>query len=273
MGLYMEVPDSFDGAELDLLKEIAGDIAFGLDHIRKEEQITFLAYYDPLTGLANRSLFHDRLAALLRKAEHEGQTVALCVADLDHFKDFNDALGRECGDLLLVEFGKRLLGCASTPEHVARLGSDRFVIALPREPAGDRLHKLIEAHLDLCTARPFRIADSELHIAARFGISLYPADGRDADALFRNAEAALKAAKADGERVLFYGPHMTERVGERVALENRLRGALERDEFVLYYQPGRAVSFATAWRLSCAGGIRTPVSCSRRGSCRARRNR
>ena len=245
MGLYMEGPDSFDAAELALLNEITGDIAFGLDHIRKEEQITFLAYYDPLTGLANRSLFHDRLGVLLRKAEGEGHTVALCVADLDHFKDFNDALGRECGDLLLVEFGKRLLGCASSSEHVARLGSDRFVIALPREPAGDLLHKLIEAHLELCTAQPFRVADSELHIAARFGISLYPADGSDADALFRNAEAALKSAKADGERILFYGPHMTERVRERVALENRLRGALERDEFVLYYQPKvDAVSFA-----------------------------
>jgi diguanylate cyclase (GGDEF)-like protein len=222
----MEGPDSFDAAELALLKEIAGDIAFGLDHIRKEEQITFLAYYDPLTGLANRSLFHDRLAVMLRKAEHDGQTVALCVADLDHFTNFNDALGRECGDLLLVEFGKRLLSCASTPEHVARLGSDRFVIALPRKPAGDPLHALIEAQLDLCTAQPLGLQTVNSHIAARFGISLYPADGSDADALFRNAEAA-QVAKADGERILFYGPHMTERVRERVALENRLRGALE----------------------------------------------
>ena len=157
MGLYADEPDSFDAAELDLLNEIAGDIAFGLDHIRKEEQITFLAYYDSLTGLANRSLFHDRLVAMLRKAEREGQTVALCVADLDHFKNFNDALGRESGDLLLVEFGKRLLGCASAPEQVARLGSDRFVIALPCEPAAEPLHQMIEAHLDLCTARPFRV--------------------------------------------------------------------------------------------------------------------
>jgi PAS domain S-box-containing protein len=118
MGLYTEVTDSFDAAELDLLNEIAGDIAFGLDHIRKEEQITFLAYYDALTGLANRSLFHDRLTAMLHVAERDGQTVALCLADLDHFKDFNDALGRESGDLLLVEFGKRLLDCANTPEQV-----------------------------------------------------------------------------------------------------------------------------------------------------------
>jgi len=237
MGLYADEPDSFDAAELDLLNEIAGDIAFGLDHIRKEEQITFLAYYDSLTGLANRSMFHDRLVAMLHKAEREGQTVALCVADLDHFKNFNDALGRESGDLLLVEFGKRLLGCAKAPEQVARLGSDRFVIALPCEPAAEPLHPMMEAHLDHCTARPFQVAGSELHVAARFGISLYPADGSDADALFRNAEAALKTAKSDGERILFYGAHMTERVGERVALENRLRGALEREEFVLYYQP------------------------------------
>jgi len=245
MGLYTDEPDSFDAAELELLNEIAGDIAFGLDHIRKEEQITFLAYYDSLTGLANRSLFHDRLVTMLREAERAGQTIALCVADLDHFKNFNDALGRESGDLLLVEFGKRLQSCASAAEQVARLGSDRFVIALPCEPAAGPLHQTIEAHLDLCTARPFRVGDSDLHVAARFGISLYPADGGDADALFQNAEAALKTAKSDGERILFYGPHMTERVGERVALENRLRGALEREEFVLYYQPKvDAASFA-----------------------------
>jgi EAL domain-containing protein (putative c-di-GMP-specific phosphodiesterase class I) len=119
------------------------------------------------------------------------------------------------------------------------------VIALPHDRGIDPLHTRIEAHLDRCTAQPFRLSDSELHIAARFGISLYPADGSDADALFQNAEAALKNAKADGERLLFYMPHMTERVAERVALENRLRGALERDEFVLYYQPKvDAVSFA-----------------------------
>ncbi len=169
-------PNSFDAAELGLLHEIAGDIAFGLDHIRKEEQITLLAYYDSLTGLANRSLFHDRLTAMLRVAEREGQTIALCVADLDHFKNFNDALGRENGDLLLVEFGKRLVSCANTPEQVARLGSDRFVIALPAR-AGSRAPppQRIEAHLDRCTAQPFRIAGSEVHIAARFGISLLSA--------------------------------------------------------------------------------------------------
>ncbi len=237
MGLYSEVPQSFDAAELDLLNEIAGDVAFGLDHIRKEEQIAYLAYYDPLTGLANRSLFHDRLTAMLHVAEREGQTLALCIADLDHFKNFNDALGRQNGDLLLVEFGRRLLARANTPEQVARLGSDRFAIALPRTPATDFSHGSIEAHLDHCTAQPFRLGDSDLHLAARFGIALYPADGSDADALFRNAEAALKNAKAGGDRILFYMHHMTERVGERVALESRLRGALERDEFVLHYQP------------------------------------
>jgi predicted signal transduction protein with EAL and GGDEF domain len=108
---------------------------------------------------------------------------------------------------------------------------------LPYQQPGDRLHSLIAAHLDRCTVQPFRLADSMLHIAARFGISLYPGDGSDADALFRNAEAALKSAKAGGERVLFYMRHMTERVRERVALENRLRGALDREEFVLHYQP------------------------------------
>jgi EAL domain-containing protein (putative c-di-GMP-specific phosphodiesterase class I) len=120
---------------------------------------------------------------------------------------------------------------------VARLGSDRFAIALPQLPAAERLPKLIESHLDRCIERPFKLVDSELHIAARFGVAVSPADGHDADTLFRNAEAALKSAKAGGERVLFYAREMTERAGERVVLESRLRRALENDEFLLLYQP------------------------------------
>jgi diguanylate cyclase (GGDEF)-like protein/PAS domain S-box-containing protein len=237
LGLYSEVKESFDTAELELLHEVAGDIAFGLDHIRKEERITFLAYYDPLTGLANRSLFNDRLTAMLHIAERERHTVALCVADLDHFKDVNDAVGRDNGDRLLVEFAKRLLSCADNTEQVARLGSDRFAIALTQTPGMDRLLERIEGYLDRCTLEPFRLADSELHIAARFGVARCPIDGGDADALIRNAEAALKNAKAGGERVLFYVRQMTEGTSERVAMESRLRRALENDEFVLHYQP------------------------------------
>src|SRR5262249_29478716 len=151
-----------------------------------------------------RSLFHDRVTFMLQATAREGTTLALCVADLDHFKDVNDALGRDSGDRLLVGFAKRLLGCAESPEQVSRLGSDRFALALPHAPGPKELPKLIESYLDRCTAQPFALSDTELSVAARFGVALYPLDGTDADTLFRNAEAALKNAKAGGERVLFY---------------------------------------------------------------------
>src|SRR5262249_58227177 len=112
-----------------------------------------------------------------------------------------------------------------------------FAIALPQVRGTDRLSQRIEEHLDRCTAQPFRLADADLHIAARFGVAHYPGDGSDADALIRNAEAALKNAKVGGERVLFYMRQMTEGTGERVAMESRLRRALENEEFVLHYQP------------------------------------
>ena len=159
MGLYMDGPDSFDAAELDLLNEIAGDIAFGLDHIRKEEQITFLAYYDPLTGLANRSLFHDRLAAMLRKAEREGQTRRAVRRGSRSFQ----GLQRRAGTRERRSAARRVRKTAarlrkrSGAGRATGIGSIRDRIAA-RAGQAILCTQLIEAHLDLCTAQPFRVA-------------------------------------------------------------------------------------------------------------------
>lgn len=129
-----------------------------------------------------------------------------------------------------------MIDSAKSDDHAARLGADRFVVVLPEarneHDAISTTHQIIVQ----CVTQPFQLADTELHIAARVGIALYPNDGADTDTLFRNAEAALKEAKSSGERYLFYTRVMTERASEKLALESRLRRATENHEFALHYQ-------------------------------------
>jgi diguanylate cyclase (GGDEF)-like protein/PAS domain S-box-containing protein len=229
--------DTFDAEEMNLLTELASDIAFGLDHIRKEERINYLAYYDALTGLANQTLFQERLTQYVHAAQRGGRSIALCVIDLDHFKNVNDALGRHSGDALLVQFAERLLRCVDDATLVARLGADRFAVVLLDARDEAEVLRTIEDKAAHCIGQPFRLGDNELRLAVKMGLALSSRKGASADTLFRNAEAALKRAKLAGERYLFYTEQMTERVAERLALESRLRRAIEREEFVLYYQP------------------------------------
>jgi diguanylate cyclase (GGDEF)-like protein/PAS domain S-box-containing protein len=236
LALYAGERGVFNEAEMNLLGELAGDIAFGLDHIRKEERINYLAYYDSLTGLANHTLFHERLTQFVHAAEQDKRKLALCVIDVDHFKNVNDALGRHTGDALLVQFAERLVRCVDDLAEVARLGADRFAIVLPSVHDETEVVRIIEGKVAACVGRPFQLVDTELHVAVKGGMALFPKDGADADTLFINAEAALKNAKAGGERYLFYTQEMNERIGEKLALESRLRRALENEEFVLHYQ-------------------------------------
>jgi|GEM_PF-1180652 len=227
----------FDESETRLLVELAGDISFALDHIDKEERIDYLAYYDSLTGLANRALFHERLVQFAHTADHARRKLALCMMDLDHFKTVNDALGRHAGDALLVQFAARLAARTGEPEQVARLGADRFAIVLLDIKDESDAIQVLERKMSEYLGEPFHVNGTELRIAAKVGVALCPDDGRDADTLFRNAEAALKKAKAGGDRCLFYTEEMTDRVAEKLVLENNLRRALENQEFVLHYQP------------------------------------
>lgn len=229
--------DFFDAEEMRLLSELAGDIAFSLDYIEKEERLNYLAYYDSLTGLANTALFLDRLSRFVRAAEREHHELAVCVMDIDNFKGVNDALGRQAGDAILTELARRLVQCLGDAALVARLGADRFALVAPDIAGDGGVLRLLEETLPRCLKDPFHFGRSELRLAAKFGVALYPADGAQAEMLFRNAEAALKRAKASGNRYLFYTQQMTDRIAEKLSLENKLRRALEREEFVLHYQP------------------------------------
>jgi PAS domain S-box-containing protein/diguanylate cyclase (GGDEF)-like protein len=234
--LYARESGYFDEEEVRLLTELAGDVSFALDYIAKSERAYYLAYYDPLTGLANRALFLEWLRQILHGAGQEGQKAALVLADIERLASVNESLGRQAGDALIRELAARL-GHAKNASAVARVSGDQFAAVLPAVKGRSEAGRRLDALLHECFDRPFRLDGTELRIAARTGVALYPADGGDAEALLANAEAALRKARELGEARYFYHRALTERVAERLTLENRLRRALERSEFVLHYQP------------------------------------
>jgi diguanylate cyclase (GGDEF)-like protein/PAS domain S-box-containing protein len=236
LALYAGEVGVFVDDEMRLLLDLAGDISFALDHIEKEERVRYLAYYDPITGLANRTLFLERLAQHLAAADRAGQKVALLILNIERFKTINDTLGRPAGDALLKEFAARLQRAAGRAELVARVGADHFAVVILNFRVDEQLINRFERGDARVKATPFSVAGQELRISTRAGVALYPQDARDADRLFRNAEAALKRAQT-GQKYLFYTEEMTGRIAEKLALENELRRALERNEFVLHYQP------------------------------------
>ncbi len=236
LALYATEVGFFDAEEMKLLIELSGDISFALDHIAKAEKLDYLAYYDSLTGLANRGLFHERLVQYVSAAQSGKTKLAVAVVDVDRFKIINDSLGRQAGDELLRQVAERIEGHAG-PIRMGRISADRFAIVRTGVSSESEVARLVEQWLAECFGPPYAVGGTELRVSAKAGIALFPNDGADADALFQNAEAALKKAKATGERYLFHTQQMTERIGEKLALENKLRQALEKEEFVLHYQP------------------------------------
>jgi diguanylate cyclase (GGDEF)-like protein/PAS domain S-box-containing protein len=237
LALYAGEAAFFDDEEMKLLRELAGDISHAIDHIGKRERLDYLADYDELTGLANRSLFLERVAQHLRSAAGGGHKLALFLIDLERFRNINDSLGRLAGDALLLQVAQWLARNGGDANLLARVGSDHFAAVLPEvRQDGDMAH-LLEQWMKAFLDHPFRLNDAVFRIAIKVGVALYPDDGGDAETLFRNAEAALKKAKAGGDRYLFHTQQMTEAVTAKLTLENQLRQAFDNEEFVLHYQP------------------------------------
>jgi len=237
LALYADETDSFDEEEMTLLTELAGDIAFAIDHIEKQERLDYLAYYDELTGLANRTLFLERVAQYMRSAVSGGHKLALFLTDLERFKNINDSLGRPTGDALLRQVAEWLKRDSGDANLVARLGADHFATVLPDVKQGGDGGRLLEEKIKVFMDHPFRLNDAVFRVGAKVGVALFPDDGADAETLFTNAEAALKKAKASGERYLFYTQTMTASMTGKLTLENQLRQAIDKGEFVLHYQP------------------------------------
>jgi PAS domain S-box-containing protein/diguanylate cyclase (GGDEF)-like protein len=237
MSLYAAEVGAFDEQELKLLAELAGDISHALDFIARDEQLDYLAYYDPLTRLANRKLFVQRLGHYLDGARLSRGCVALLKLDLARFTSINEAVGRDGGDAVLREVADRIVGFAGNPGRVARMQGDRFALVFADlKQASDLTPQQLQP-LWQALAAPVAVAGRELHVTVRSGIAVFPQDGDDADALLHNAEAALKMARAENEPWLFYTRQMGSRIGEKRALEEQLRQAFKRKEFTLHYQP------------------------------------
>jgi diguanylate cyclase (GGDEF)-like protein len=235
--LHARVPGYFDQEEVRLLREVAGNIAFALSLLGKQEQLNYLAYYDPLTGLANRTFFHSSLAESVQNAARHSHVLAVLCMDIARFKAINDAFGQHGGDELLRQVGERLKSATGEDGRVARLSADRFAILLPAVKDVPFIARVVLERMRGLLDGPFDIDGRELRISARTGIAVFPNDGGDADTLFRNAEAALQKARATGERFAFYAPEINLRFAERLDLENRLRRAVERNALSLFYQP------------------------------------
>ncbi len=235
--LFARERNFFSDDEMKLLTELAGDISFALSHLEKASRLHYLAYHDELTGLLNRNKFHERVGQLVDAMAQSGRTLAVIILDIDRFRTINDSLGRGAGDDLLRQIAQRMKQAASDPGSLARISADRFAVVHSGVFSESELARRNEEKMEQVFAVPFRVGETDLRIASTAGIAMYPADGKDADSLFRHAEAALKKAKAVGERQLFYAQDMSERVAEKLALENKLRLALANNEFVLHYQP------------------------------------
>jgi diguanylate cyclase (GGDEF)-like protein/PAS domain S-box-containing protein len=252
--LYAEEAGFFDAAEMELLTRLANDLSFAIDHIDKLDRLDYLAYYDSLTGLANRSLFLERVAQYMRSATAAGHKLALYLLDLERFKNINDSLGRPAGDALLKQVAEWLTRLVQDASLVARVGTDHFALVLPEVKPDGNVARLLEKGLEAFLNHPFRLDESVFRLAFKGGVAIFPDDGADADTLFKNAEAALKKAKATGHRYLLYTQKMSETVAGRLTLESQLRQALEKEEFVLHYQP--KVSLASGKLTSAEALIR-----------------
>lgn len=237
MALYSAEKHVFDDEETSLLVELTRDLAFCLGHIDTEQRMHYLASYDELTGLANRSVFVDRLGEAVRIATSNGKRVAVVVLDVERFSTLNESLGRQAGDLLLTQVAHWLQSAIGGASLTARVGPDVFAIALP-DVGNDRdVARTLAAELAAFRLHKFVIDNAPFRIAARIGVSMSPDDGADAATLLRNAESALEKAKLDKCELAFYEQKMSDALALRLTMENRLRNALEHEQFVLHYQP------------------------------------
>jgi len=224
---------------------VVASLSSGVDVTERraaEQEVAYLAYHDRLTGLPNRALLEEHLRVALAQARREGRQVSLLYMDLDDFKLVNDSLGHAAGDQVLREAAKRIALTTRAGDMLARQGGDEFLLLLTDlgDDAAD-VAALASERVAAALGIPFSVADSEFQLGASVGIGLYPTDARDADELLKVSDAAMYQAKRQGRGGLaFYDADRAD-PRRRLSLTSRLRGALERDEFELHYQPIWAV--------------------------------
>ncbi|WP_179958254.1 EAL domain-containing protein [Chitinimonas arctica] len=228
--------DFYDVEEQRLLNEMAGDISFGLECIEKEERLSYLAYFDPLTDLPHSALFQDRLNQMLQGFNPNDGHVAVIVFDLDHFTYINDTFGRHVGDAVLKHVADCLSIILPESQLISRIGADTFAVALSCRQAGEEAGLLARSLLP-ALATPVLLLGQEINLTAHTGIALYPGDGDSAADLFKNAEAALMRARESSVEYLYYRPEINASVARSMVMERELRAAVTQQQFLVYYQP------------------------------------
>ena len=225
---------------------------------RTEERLSFLASYDPLTQLPNRTLFNDRLAHAMQHASRSGDRVALLFIDLDNFKTINDTLGHGEGDALLRQVAQRLQAVVRSEDTVSRLGGDEFTIILENIGHEEEAARVATEIIQQAT-QPYQLQSRDFYVSPSIGIAFFPQDGTDVQTLLMSADAAMYRAKDTGRNNFqFFNKNISDAAQEHLALSTLLRGALTRGEFSLHFQPqvdvrdGRVIGFEALLRYSNA---------------------
>jgi diguanylate cyclase (GGDEF)-like protein len=222
------------GDEMGQLASAFNSMAKGIAD--REEQLRHQAYHDALTGLPNRTFFHHLVHQAIRAAERDGQRLGILLLDLDRFKEINDTLGHNVGDLLLAQLGPRLRDAIRESDTVARLGGDEFAVLL-RTVADPQDAIVVAQRIVKALERPFHVESQPLDVDASVGIALYPEHGDSGVTLLRRADVAMYEAKRSASGHALYSAAMDRGSPRRLALIGELRQAIEENQLVLHYQP------------------------------------
>ena len=237
LSLYYRETHAPDTQELELADIAASLAGIAIENKQSEDRIRFLAHYDELTSLPNRSLFNQLLNHAMKSAQRHKSKLAVLFVDLDRFKNINDTLGHDAGDFALREFSKRVRASLRASDTLARMGGDEFYVLIEELADGSYASTVAQKILHEAS-QPFFIHNQECHLSASIGIAIYPDDGVDARSLLKNADIAMYRAKADGKNTFhFYAPSKNIHTIERLALESQMRRAIDNGEFTLHYQP------------------------------------
>lgn len=221
----------------EMLRLLANILADAIAKVETEKEISYLAYYDPLTNLPNRVLFYRHLEQAIEQTKRRENHLGVIFMDIDGFKEVNDTIGHDWGDYLLNEIGKRLLGCINKYDTAARFGGDEFLIMIPDITGKDELGKIAEQIMQVFH-QPVMVNEQEFFITASGGVAVFPEDGETVKALIKNADLAMYAAKNNGKgQYAFCSSEMKETMIKKANLTKNLFQAIEKNELFLYYQP------------------------------------